>query len=121
MVKVEATTIKNKRQSRIISNARFSGAKINIAERYCANATTQILYPLITEKKLNILVRTNLDLRVSISFRLKVMGEGLRVVMLNFIFKPNPFCLISFAYFKNYKLLLIYSLLKILLLYLSLV
>ena len=66
MVKVEATTIKNKRQSRIISKARFSGARMNIAERYCANATTQILYPLITDKKLKIFVRTNLDLRVSI-------------------------------------------------------
>ena len=71
---VEAKTIKNKRQSRIISNARFSGAKMKIAERYCANATTQILYPLITEKKLKILVRTNLDLRVSIS--LVVLGYG---------------------------------------------
>lgn len=74
MVNVEASTIKNKRQSRIISKARFSGAKMNIAERYCANATTQILYPLITEKKLKILVRTNLDLRVSIS--LMVLGYG---------------------------------------------
>lgn len=74
MVKVDATTIKNKRQSRIISNARFSGAKMKMAERYCANAITQILYPLITEKKLKILVRTNLDLRVSIS--LVVLGYG---------------------------------------------
>ena len=74
MVKVEASTIKNKRQSRIISKARFSGAKMNIAERYCANAMTQILYPLITEKKLKIFVRTNLDLRVSIS--LMVLGYG---------------------------------------------
>lgn len=74
MVKVEASTIKNKRQSRIISKARFSGAKMNMAERYCANATTQILYPLITEKKLKIFVRTNLDLRVSIS--LMVLGYG---------------------------------------------
>ena len=74
MVKVEATTIKNKRQSRIISKARFSGAKINIAERYCANAITHILYPLITEKKLKIFIRNNLDLRVSIS--LEVLGYG---------------------------------------------
>lgn len=120
MVRVEATTIKNKRQSRIIAKALFSGAKIKIAERYCANATTQILYPLITEKKLAIFLSVNLDLRVSISFRLKVMGEGLRVIMLNFILKSNPFCLIPFAYFKNYKLLLIYSLSMILLLYLNL-
>ena len=71
MAKVDAKTIKNKRQSRIISNARFSGAKMNMAERYCANAITQILYPLITEKKLRIFFKNNLDLRVSMSFCLK--------------------------------------------------
>ena len=72
MAKVDAKTIKNKRQSRIISKARFSGAKINMAERYCAKAITQILYPLITEKKLRIFLKNNLDLRVSIS--LEIMG-----------------------------------------------
>ena len=74
MAKVDAKTIKNKRQSRIISKARFSGAKMNMTERYCANATTQILYPLITEKKLRIFFKNNLDLRVSIS--LVVLGYG---------------------------------------------
>jgi hypothetical protein len=37
IVRDEAITIKNNRQSKIISKALFSGAKINMAERYCAN------------------------------------------------------------------------------------
>ena len=74
MAKVDAKTIKNKRQSKIISKARFSGAKMKMAERYCANAITQILYPLITEKKLRIFFKNILDLRVSISLLVLVYG-----------------------------------------------
>ncbi len=75
MVKVEAMTIKSNCQSRMMSKARFSGAKIKIAERYCAITIIQMLYPLITEKRLAIFLSVTLDLRVSIS--LLVSGYGL--------------------------------------------
>jgi hypothetical protein len=77
IVRDEAITIKNNCQSKIISKALFSGAKINIAERYCAKTITQMLYPLITEKRLAIFFSVTLDLRVSIS--LLVLGYGLSV------------------------------------------
>jgi hypothetical protein len=68
MAKVDAITKRNNLQSKIMSNALLSGAKINIADKYCAKAITNTLYPRATEKKLKILVSTNLELRLSISF-----------------------------------------------------
>ena len=43
IVKLEANTKINKLKSRITANARFSGAKINMADKYCAKAITGIL------------------------------------------------------------------------------
>ena len=66
MAKVDAITKRNNLQSKIISKALLSGAKINIADKYCAKAITNTLYPRATEKKLKILVSINLELRLSI-------------------------------------------------------
>ena len=44
MVKLETITMMNKLKSRIISSARFfSGAKIKIADKYCAKTMMAIL------------------------------------------------------------------------------
>ena len=74
MAKVEAITKRNNLQSKITSNALFSGAKIKTADKYCASAITNTLYPRTTEKKLKILVRIILELRLSILY--KVLGVG---------------------------------------------
>jgi hypothetical protein len=65
-----------------MSNALLSGAKIKIADKYCAKAITNTLYPRATEKKLKILVSTNLELRLSIW----VKGVGCWVLGVGFFF-----------------------------------
>ena len=89
MAKVDAITKRNNLQSKIMSNALLSGAKINIADKYCAKAITNTLYPRATEKKLKILVSTNLELRLSIW----VKGVGCGVLGVGFSPKtlyPTP-------------------------------
>jgi hypothetical protein len=66
MVRVDAKTRINKRQSKITSSALRSGAKIKIEAKYCARTIIGILYPRTTENKLRILSAKILDLRVNI-------------------------------------------------------
>jgi hypothetical protein len=54
IVSEDAKTRINKLKSSKILSAPFSGANINIAERYCARIIIGMLYPLITENKLRI-------------------------------------------------------------------
>ena len=61
MVIAEANTRRNKLKSNIIAMALFSGARIKMAERYCASMMIGILYPLTTENKLTIFINKSLD------------------------------------------------------------
>jgi 5-keto 4-deoxyuronate isomerase len=56
MVNEEAKTSRNKLRSSRMASALFSGARIKMAERYCARIITGILYPLTTENKLMIFI-----------------------------------------------------------------
>ena len=80
MVKVEENTNKNKLPSSKIVNARFSGDKIKIAERYCANAIIGILYPLTTENRLKTFEMKSLFLRLSIANYLLLKINNLELV-----------------------------------------
>lgn len=67
MAMEEAKTSKNKSTLSKTWSAPISGGdKIKMAERYCANAITGMLYPRITENMLKIFLRSNLFLRLSI-------------------------------------------------------
>ena len=71
MVKLDAKTKIKRLKSSTTVKARFSGANIKIADKYCAKAITGILYPRITENKLAIFINKSLFLRLNIFELLK--------------------------------------------------
>ena len=66
----EAKTSKNRFKSSKIVIALFSGARINIAERYCASIMIGMLYPRTTENKL-----TTFNHSLEVEFTEEVMSE----------------------------------------------
>ena len=56
IVSDDAKTRINKLKSSKISQALFSGARINTADKYCAKIIIGMLYPLTTENKLAIFI-----------------------------------------------------------------
>jgi hypothetical protein len=65
MERLEAKTRKNRLMSNIMASALFSGAKMKIADKYCATIITGILYPRTTENILMIFMSMCFDFRVN--------------------------------------------------------